>query len=723
MTAAQRDFTSLTDVRVTTRLGEIKRRLLNLGEELEGLVHQRVAGFVDDHLKEVERHTCRIAVIGQIKAGKSTLVNALTKRPDLLPTDVNPSTAVITKLHFGGPAERNDQAFFHFFSDEEWSRIMSGGRTGALANQRSSHADTTRLQGQLEELRERAQKRLGSQFSTLLGKHHLFKSVTSNVLERYVSAGDGGEDGEDEDERHYSDITKIAEIFLEGQPLGYPAVIIDTPGVNDPFLVRDEVTHANLGDADIYLVVLTAQQPLSKSDLALLRMLRGLQKERIIAVVNRVDILDGRGKAYQELTAFVQDALRREFPHAPIPVILASARWGNAALRADDEEMANLMGSSLAAFADWAGYAPASEIASWHPDRYWPTPRICQMLYKASGVPAIIAALARMIGYSVAEERILPTASTLGALAENTATSLRHNLKSMQIKLRDPARAPITLFRDQAGQTLVQLERLLGHIEDSLEKTDRELSKAFKDDLERLHNYMFFRIEQFAEQQGDRLAEAGFSQDLHAGFREESFDLRNQLAEDFYKYLTETAKQLVAKQRDAETDLRHAAKDTLPEIDNVLHFGFQAPGFTPPSIIPLSKTTAFDVEDFWSPHQARGGNTEEEVASFKDLVKSEFGDMADELLKSAESALRDHVVAALRRLRFLSFSAIYPIAQQLQSFAETLQERETKATGPVGREALFSDLFVSGEAELQQCQALAASLQALRRQCIEMLDQ
>ena len=71
MTAAQRDFTSLTDVRVTTRLGEIKRRLLNLGEELEGLVHQRVAGFVDDHLKEVERHTCRIAVIGQIKAARA----------------------------------------------------------------------------------------------------------------------------------------------------------------------------------------------------------------------------------------------------------------------------------------------------------------------------------------------------------------------------------------------------------------------------------------------------------------------------------------------------------------------------------------------------------------------------------------------------------------------------------------------------------------------------
>src|SRR5690606_29576694 len=127
------------------------------------------------------------------------------------------------------------------------------------------------------ELRQRAKDRLGEDYGSLLGKHHLFSSVTTSLLERYVSAGDSiipsllKTNGHGREDRHYSDITKNAEVFLEGQPLGYPSVIIDTPGVNDPFLVRDEITHGNLGDADIYLVVLTAQQPLSKSDLVLLR--------------------------------------------------------------------------------------------------------------------------------------------------------------------------------------------------------------------------------------------------------------------------------------------------------------------------------------------------------------------------------------------------------------------------------------------------------------------
>ena len=95
--------------------------------------------------------------------------------------------------------------------------------------------------------------------------------------------------------------------------------------------------------------------------------------------------------------------------------------------------------------------------------------------------------------------------------------------------------------------------------------------------------------------------------------------------------------------------------------------------------------------------------------------------MVDELLGQAESALHDHVAAALRRLRFLSYSAIYPIAQQLQQFATRLQEQEGKSE-TVAFEELFGDLFKAGEDELQHGQTLATSFQTLRRQCAEILD-
>jgi tRNA U34 5-carboxymethylaminomethyl modifying GTPase MnmE/TrmE len=91
-------FESLIDAKITSRLGDVKRRGIDLGEELQATLHSRLGRFVSSMLSEVESHSCRIAVIGQIKAGKSSLINALIRRPGLLPTDINPSTAVITKL-------------------------------------------------------------------------------------------------------------------------------------------------------------------------------------------------------------------------------------------------------------------------------------------------------------------------------------------------------------------------------------------------------------------------------------------------------------------------------------------------------------------------------------------------------------------------------------------------------------------------------------------------
>ena len=499
MTAAAENFASLTDVRITSRLGDMKRRVLELGEDLQSAIHSRIGVFVNSLLSELESHSCRIAVIGQIKAGKSSLINALIRRPDLLPTDINPSTAVITKLYFGAPAERNNTALFQFFSDDEWERIMSGGRAGAMTMERNAAITPDQLEEPLEELRKRAELRLGAQYQSLLGKHHLFSSVTDGLLERYVSAGDYGDGSSDQgDGRHFSDITKTAEVFLEGQPLGYPSVVIDTPGVNDPFLVRDEITHGNLGEADIYLVVLTAQQPLSKSDLALLRMLKGLQKDRIIAVVNRIDLVNMASGEADRLAAYVRASLKREFPHAEIPVILASAHWGNIALTGEAHEIKAMLSSSFADYA--ADMARRGEIGFERPQSEWPPERAAKLLYRASGIPAIVSAISQLIGHSVTAERLLPAASTLGAIAENTATSTRYGINSLQ-----GGDSGDSWLRGRASRSLQRLEHLLAQVEGALAARERDFTDMIREEIGRLRRFMIYTVNNFAEQQREKL--------------------------------------------------------------------------------------------------------------------------------------------------------------------------------------------------------------------------
>lgn len=717
-------FESLIDAKITSRLGDVKRRGIDLGEELQATLHSRLGRFVSSMLSEIEAHSCRIAVIGQIKAGKSSLINALIRRPGLLPTDINPSTAVITKLYFGASAERNNTALFEFFAEQEWDRIMSGGRTGSLTMDREAAVRSGKLTGAMEELRDRARTQLGEDYGSLLGKHHLFSSVTKNLLERYVSAGDhiypvgNGDNGGAADERHYSDITKNAEVFLEGQPLGYPSVIIDTPGVNDPFLVRDEITHGNLGEADIYLVVLTAQQPLSKSDLALLRMLKGLQKDRIIAVVNRIDLLDMESDEAEQLAVHVRNSLKHEFPHADIPVILVSARWAQISLDGHTEALQRSLTSTFSAYAKRMADngEPGFEI----PENSWSDKDIAGMLYRASGMPAVLAGISRYIGHSVTAERLLPLVSTLCAISDNTVISTRYSIKS----LNDAAAGSDRWTKSRVSENLTRLENLLTQVETTLTNCREEFSRLSAEEIGRLRKFMLYTVEKFAEEQRVNLLTHGGYTAFREQFQEQSFQLRSQLAEDFYKYITEISKQFLARQREAETILRQAVKAALPDLDDVLHFGIQSGNLPPPSIMPLSKVTAADIDSFWDDKGETGVVDPAEADHFKQIVAQSFGEIISELFDMSETTQNGHVASALRRLRFLSYSAIYPLAQQLQDLVSARKDMEGLAQGGQGwGTPFFWEPFLQEcEQQLARSERLAREAAEIRQECIRLIS-
>ena len=65
-------------------------------------------------LTELRRWRARIAVIGQVKAGKSTFLSALIDAPGFLPSEVNPWTSVVTNLHFAHPDDPQSGGEFHF---------------------------------------------------------------------------------------------------------------------------------------------------------------------------------------------------------------------------------------------------------------------------------------------------------------------------------------------------------------------------------------------------------------------------------------------------------------------------------------------------------------------------------------------------------------------------------------------------------------------------------
>ena len=230
-----------------------------------------------------------ITMIGQVKAGKTTLVNALAGWPGLLPADVNPWTSVVTSLHFDPHAPRNEtRSSFRFFENEEWDWLINrGGRIGELAERAGASEEMEKVRAQVEEMREKSKKRLGRKFELLLGQKHDYGYFDPDLVERYVCLGDDFDDGPAAaNQGRFADITKSADLYLSRPEFPMRLCIRDTPGVNDTFMMREQITIRATRDSRICVLVLSAHQALSTVDMALIRLISNVKARDVVVFVN-----------------------------------------------------------------------------------------------------------------------------------------------------------------------------------------------------------------------------------------------------------------------------------------------------------------------------------------------------------------------------------------------------------------------------------------------------
>ncbi len=391
---------------VGAQLANARSQLSEVAARLLPLCDAETARTIESLVEDLKSRACCIAFVGQVKAGKSTLINVLVEKPDLLPSGINPWTSVITRVHFGAAGRPQTGASFAFFSRNEWNRLSVGGKTRELTERLFPDFDWKALSDQVEAMQERARLKLGPRFEELLGTEHSYAEIEPGLLNRYVGAGhpdtdypqSSGSEGE------YSDLTKLADVFLDLGAFDFPTVLIDTPGINDPFLIRDEITRQNLEAADICVIMMTARQPLSTTDIGLLRMLRGLKKDRIVIFINKIDEVEGGEDVMREILHRVSAILEQEFPSSRIPVVSGSAHWALLSLGGPDPS--ETPGAADAAF-DWL---PSLELARSAPGKSY---------FAKSGLLALAEALSDMMRAGPVAEEIHAAKGLLQAIAHN----------------------------------------------------------------------------------------------------------------------------------------------------------------------------------------------------------------------------------------------------------------------------------------------------------------
>ncbi len=323
-------------------MSELNRReLTRIAEDMNGMSNDETRHFISRIVDDLSNLKPSIAFVGQIKAGKSRLINGFTGQAEYLPSDVNPWTTVITDMHFGHPSGRKSGAEFHFFDNRQWQALIAEGEE--LRNMFPDEEDSYKremIEEQVEAMKTRAKLRLGDSYKHLLGQHHDLDELTSDDLARYVCAGDDptdeGEHDPGSDRGLYSDITRKAEVYFDIGHFPYPVTVTDTPGVNDPLLIREEISRQYLKESDFFVVVLSAHQALSRADLKLFRLMQALELGQIVVFINRVDELGGGAEDATKVRADVLDGLENALGNSDIDVLMGSAQWAHYALTGDE---------------------------------------------------------------------------------------------------------------------------------------------------------------------------------------------------------------------------------------------------------------------------------------------------------------------------------------------------------------------------------------------------
>ena len=714
---------------IGAELETMRRELVVCGRELQSARPFRGGSFVDDMLRLLARLTCRIAVIGQVKAGKSTFINGLVRSPGLLPTDVNPWTTAVTHLHFARTdAPPNIAAEFSFFDSNEWERLArGGGHIRELTQRLVPGFEPELLHKHVDAMRRRSEERLGSTLRTLLGKKHAFPSITTEVLERYVCSGLPSTGSEHKGV--YSDIVKSADLYFSSNDFGFPTTIIDTPGTNDPFLVRDEITRRSLENPDIYVFVVSALQPLSAGDIAMLRLLNGLHKDRIVVFINRADQLPNLASDAAEVKAAIERRLRAEFPSLNIPVVYGSAWLGNLRLQAEAGELPPVVApertpSPVHCPRETAPRPTTEGAPGHHTGHHTGEPsRSVPAVHTSSGMAEVSAAITRLMCTSGIAMLLRQIALCLAELVRTADVADRAELQSI-LELIEARRRESEVL----GRRIADEERSLAAFEDHAEALNtsfEEVEVHFKGVIgtatQLLRSQLGTMVREFASREAEYLQQALQEKPRRANWRCDVMPLREDMEEAYLGIVDRAAKDLDRVEEFLYPQLRMIVSSLLPAYHGGLLEGLAWPEGASPSVAPLGDKVTVDLAvSWWRRWFASRRISKERANHLRYLIEDDFLRIADELVQEAETHLTERVDYIMGRVRAVSSGLQTGVERRTANLAREKELLEG-AGDPQAAERFETEQRQRADACRQRQEGYAAALGELQS-VLEGLD-
>lgn len=252
-------------------------------------------GWIDDVrekeiIDKINNDVLTLGVIGQMKCGKSTFLNAFVFGDTVLPSATTPMTAALSVITYG----ENKKLVAEFYTADEWAeqKLQASRSLDEVAG------------NTMEESKVKAAKELVSKSANLPVNVNAFLGKTQEDtfenLKEYVGA-----DGK------FVSITKSVTIYYPHEYLK-GVEIVDTPGFNDPIVSREERTKDFLKRADVILLMLYASRAFDSTDRAILfKNVRQCGIGKILIGVNKYDIAYGNGETEAQIVSNVKEQIEK----------------------------------------------------------------------------------------------------------------------------------------------------------------------------------------------------------------------------------------------------------------------------------------------------------------------------------------------------------------------------------------------------------------------------
>lgn len=222
---------------------------------------------LDTFLDRCASNEFHLAIIGTIKAGKSTLINAILER-ELASTNVTPETASLTKFR----SANTDCIRVSFYDKEDWKKLWDSVKKSNAKIFRKEYHELNAKQYELEWIGHE------DHFEEYENEEDLIKSIKS-----WTSAKSA---------LHY--FVKEVEVGLKQFNIPKEVVFVDTPGLDDPVEYRSDITKKYIERANLIMICVNTQALTGQELGTIYKVFANTRynKERVFVVGTQIDKLN-----------------------------------------------------------------------------------------------------------------------------------------------------------------------------------------------------------------------------------------------------------------------------------------------------------------------------------------------------------------------------------------------------------------------------------------------